>query len=737
MQTPAPIPAAPPAQGSLIAFRWDRLGARLITIVNTIRLAEDHGLPFCICWPRAIAMEAELNDPTELFAPDFVARHFGGIEELGDRRRAAVSLARAGDPAQVLASGRDVAVEMVSGVAVLPGEDPDRVTARCGEVFRALPWAEALRAPMAALGTGLAGATACHLRRGDTIRFSRAMQKPWPNKYVPEEFFRPHIEAALGAGRPVVVFSDDPALVTRLQRDYPGLRAAAELVPGGAGLTPAQRDMLELYAMSLCARIVAPEQSAFSATAATLSGRTHTDVMAALPAPVRAAAHAALLARVQERPDSFDGPGEIGQCVPHLVRWLEAEGRGPEAARLCAGLVRGGLDISFVSAAAMRLALAHGQPAEAVALADGALAARPPLVDRDLVACRLSEAAARAALGDRRGACRALLNAFALAPTEAALRRLVPLLAAAGALPAEAFLPHDPALIALIGPRLPLPQPGTPGAALAALIPPGAALPERGLADSLCVDWEPLLSARPLRDMLAREGGLPRALALAAAADGAAPAVRSMHALVLAESGAPEVALQRLHPVAAEAPDDALVLHRLSRVRALARQPLRACQAAERAVALAGLPAHHAWAGHVMQRIADRREAAAEHLRTAVAAEIGLPSVPVTLAAVERRLGRGDAALAALDLAARLAPNSGSVPLTRARYLFEDGDLAGARAALEPLVAQDRASAPAWRLLAEVEAAAGRPDAARAAVAEALSRKPGDTALQGLAATLG
>lgn len=315
MSQPSPVTApfmgAAPAPGSLIAYRADRLGARLISIVNAIRIAEDHGVAFCVCWPRAGGMSAALNDATELFAPGFVARHFADQHALGARRRAAVSLSRCPDEALgLLAAGRDVAVEMVRGVAVLPGEEADHVAARVREVFRALPWAPALAGPMARLGADLRAATACHIRRGDLIRHVKPMHKPWPNKYVPDELFRPHIAAALAEGRPVVVFSDDAGVVARLAREHPGLRAAADLVPA-AGLTPAQRDLLELAAMSLCDRIVAPEGSAFSATAATLAGRPPCDVVASLPPEARDAAHAALLTRLRERPETFD---EIGRA---------------------------------------------------------------------------------------------------------------------------------------------------------------------------------------------------------------------------------------------------------------------------------------------------------------------------------------------------------------------------------------------------------------------------------------
>lgn len=728
-------------QGALIAFRWDRLGARLISIVNTLRIAEDHGLPFRICWPIASGTGAELNAPEELFDAGFVARHFEDYVALGERRRTAVPLARTGDRpgdlARVLGSGRDVAVEMIFGIAALPGEDPATVTRRCGEVFRALPFAPALRPLMAGLGAGLAGATACHIRRGDTIRVPRAMNKAWPTKYVPEEFFRPHIAAALGAGRPVLLFSDDAGLVARLQGEFPGLKAAADVVPA-EGLSPAQRDLLELYAMSLCERIVAPEGSAFSSTAATLGGRSLSDVKATLPAAARKAAHEALFERLRARPDSFDGPGDIGQCVPHLSAHLLAEGRGAEAAAAFGALVRGGLDISFVAAEAMTLTLAHGRPDEVLALAE-ALARTPPRMERDFVRCRLVEAAARASLGDARGALRALLNAFGHDPAHPDFRLAIPLLAGAGGLPGAEFLPNAPELFALSGRRLAAPGPGTPAHHLCALLPAGAALPDRGLPEPFWFDWEPLLGARLIEASLTKGpgGGFERALEQAARRPAPSAAVLSMQALLQAHHGAHAPALEVLARLAAEAPGDALVLHRLGRARLMARQPLRAVKAAGAAARADGSPAYLAWAGHLASRQRDTAEAGTEMLRAAVAADTGLPSLPLLLATAERRLGRTGAALAALDEALRIAPNNTTAMLTRARILQEAGDVAGVRAALAPAMEIDRAGAQMYQLLAEVEVAAGRPAAARAAVEEGLLRKPDHPPLLALKADLG
>jgi predicted Zn-dependent protease len=730
----------------LIAFRWDRLGARLTSIVNALRLAEAVGGEVRVLWPEAGGVSAALNDPAELFAPEFIGRHFGDPQALAARRRAAEPLARAlgrpGALARLLAEGRDVVVEMVSGVALLPGEEAAEVTARCGAIFRALPWAEALRGPMVRLGAGLAGATACHIRRGDTIAAGPAMHKPWPGKFLPEEFFRPHIAAALAEGRPVVVFSDDAGLAARLAAEFPGLRTAAELLPD-AGLTPAQRDLLELYAMSLCARIVAPSGSAFSATAAVLGGRARLDAKAALPAEPRMQAQQALLARLRARPDSFAGPGEIAQSVPHVTGWLVSAGRGAEAARLCADLARGGLGIGFVLAEAMELSLAHDRPEAVLALA-GLLAADPPGNPRQFLRARLAEAAAHAALGADRAARRVLLNAFAGFPAEARLRAVLPGLALGGALPGAEFLPTTPALFALDARRRPLPAAGTPEAGLLRLLPgaPPVDLP-RGGPEPFWLDWEPFLAPRLVAELATRAQGRRFAALLAEAgtAPDAAPEVQAAAALldVLGDPDGPQgtAALARLRRIAAAAPGNALVQHRLSRACLAAGATPEAAAAAEAALRADAAPLHAAWAGLLLARRGRRRDEGAALLRAAVAADTGLPALALELAGVEERRGDAVAALAALDRAAAMAPRNFRLQLLRARLLRAVGDPAGARAALEALQAEGRLSPPGWRLLAEIEADAGRPAAARAALAAGLAVRPDDAGLQALAARLG
>jgi hypothetical protein len=66
----------PPTSGSIYAFREDRLGARLISILSAIRIARRLGKPFKVNWFHATDVGSVFNDPHELFAPGFIRQNW-------------------------------------------------------------------------------------------------------------------------------------------------------------------------------------------------------------------------------------------------------------------------------------------------------------------------------------------------------------------------------------------------------------------------------------------------------------------------------------------------------------------------------------------------------------------------------------------------------------------------------------------------------------------------------------
>ena len=72
-------------RGRIIAFRADRLGARLVSLMNAMRIADVTGARFCCAWMTTTGVGDVFNDPTELFDSGFVGQCFLNDAEWNDR----------------------------------------------------------------------------------------------------------------------------------------------------------------------------------------------------------------------------------------------------------------------------------------------------------------------------------------------------------------------------------------------------------------------------------------------------------------------------------------------------------------------------------------------------------------------------------------------------------------------------------------------------------------------------
>lgn len=741
-----------PGSGRLVAFRRDRLGARLLSIVNAWRIARDHDLPFCVHWPVVGGVGTDFNDPTELFSPDFVAQRFIDADTW---RAIRPHVARIGPfqahPPETLAAalhaGTDVMVGTAFDITVLEGEDPAQVTDSCREIYRALPFAAPLQATLGDIAAALDGAVAYHVRRGDLSGDIKARNRAWPHKYVPEEYYRAHIRAEIGRGSTVVLFSDCPATVARMQDEFPQLRQAADFIDT-AGLTPAARDFLELWAMSSCARIIAPEASAFSTTASDLGGVEKVDAKSDLSPEHLREADEALLERMRAHPDGMPDPGDVGQCLLHLRTYLTGAGRAEDAAALYRRFIERGLDVSFVQPQAIALAIACDELKGAIELAEGATH-RLVYHEQDLVHCRILEAVARIRTGDAAGARRALVTALWMRGDVAAMRRMLPALVIAGGLDKQQFLPAQPGVLALAGGRIArhkLEETTLEGVSLAPLlelVPPEGLEVLNGLragaADPLWWDWEPVMARKLVAPSL-RKGpaaAFEATLEQALAAGDTSPALAGSFAMLRAHQGDTETALAVLDPLSRAEPHDAATLQRLSHVHWLRREWAPAAEAALGAVEADDAPAYHLWAGMCMLKRPDARVTAIAHLRAASEADTGLASAPALLATALERDGRPEEALAAIDAALLIAPGAARLIVTRAQLLRQTGRHADAMAALWRLIELEKAPMSAYPLLAELHLGAGETDTARAVLQRGLGHKPDSPQLNGMLREIG
>lgn len=725
--------------GRLVAFRNDRLGARLLSLVNAWRLARDLGAPLRMHWPVTTGVGAEFNDPTALFDERFVAEHFIDADAWRALRPGAERLGRfEGRPPEDLAAhlqaGGDVEVGMAFGITALRGEDAAEVAAQCRAIFQALPFAAPLDPLVKKLKTALDGAVAYHIRRGDLSDDIKARNRAWPHKYVPLEYYHAHIDAEVAHARRVILFSDNPEIIARLQADHPQLCTISDFVDVSQ-LDQGARDFAELMAMSCCDRIIAPEASAFSTTAADLGGAVKLDVKDDLAPDALKAANEVLLDRLRRDPGSFAGDGDLGQSLPHMRQYLEAEGRGADAMRLYRDCIERGLEVSFIFAQAMSIALAQEDPDGALAIA-GIARQRTIYHDIDLAMCSVLEAVAQCRIGQHEAARRALAGAVWIKGDAVGLRRILPALILRGALDADNFLPAQPEVIAIAGRRLSpalLRSERIDGVRLAPLLTLGGGDAATGTAlhagssEPLWWDWEPLLGTKLVGASL--EKGLAdryaRRFEKALSQAEGTPAIRGGLAMIEAHRGDTDAALARLRPLAEAGTGDAMTWQRISHVHMLRRDHAAAAEAATEAAKISEAPAFRAWAGLCLQRDPRRASEAIVHLRAARDARLGFASIPALLATELQRAGELDGARDAIDEALRLAPNSARFAMTRCRILVDLGETATAKAALSELIALERAPMPAYPLLAKLHIDTGETAEARATLERGLARKPG------------
>src|SRR6056297_3762860 len=116
-------------RGWFIGLRKDQLGARLLMMLNSIRLAEDYGTDFRINWFPRGAMAPKLDTPADLFAADFIDRHFidnADFEALDAQTKPLRTFLRDSSPDRLeahLAGGGHVLLDEGFEIVEFPWED--------------------------------------------------------------------------------------------------------------------------------------------------------------------------------------------------------------------------------------------------------------------------------------------------------------------------------------------------------------------------------------------------------------------------------------------------------------------------------------------------------------------------------------------------------------------------------------------------------------------------------------
>lgn len=424
------------AHGKLIAFRADRMGGRLIALLNTMRFARSFDLPFVVHWRDSDG----LGDGTELFSEDFVRDHFIDKPTYQAMKGQATAIGTVIQSAtrdhflDNFKGGMHVLLDPPFDVLKMPFEDEAEVNRTFREVVDSLPLNPVLAQHLQALRAKLRDdrrTVAYHIRRGDLTSDLRAMNRAWPNKFVPDEFFEAHIRTNLdGDGARTILFSDNQSVLDRYTGMFPELLTFSKVADTSA-LTEVQRDALELFAMSMSDLIVAPPSSAFSSTAKTIGGGDFRDVESQISAEERHAALDLLASRLKHQPELFANEGEIGQYLVYACEHLTKTGRRADFVDLARQHIESGLNIAFIYAMAFREMFFDGQYQ--------AICDLRPAVDRGFVTFQRSYAQivlyhglALLMLGRKPEAMEQITSAFWHEPVEGEINALAGLLRSQG-----------------------------------------------------------------------------------------------------------------------------------------------------------------------------------------------------------------------------------------------------------------------------------------------------------------
>lgn len=342
-----------PNRGVFIGQRKDRLGARLLMMLTCIRLAEDFDTHYRINWFPQGADAPELDNPSELFDPEWMRRHF--LDQKGYDRLARDALPVwnfQGDKSpdrmmEHLEAGRSVLVEEGFEVLAFPWEDIEAIRPRYRDFIRKIEFTGDIQAVMDLADAKLSGrgVTAYHIRRGDILNALPWKHTTWPAKIEPEELYETHLNKM--RSKPAIMFSDQPELITRFQKRHPQLMQMPDIADL-SGMTRAQRDFLELYAMSRADQVVAPFISAFSMAAARVSGQQRMVFRDVLSEEEIHQANEAVIQRVAEGPGTFLNASEAAHVYAKAAQYLCAQDRCEEALNLGQPILDAGADNAFL-----------------------------------------------------------------------------------------------------------------------------------------------------------------------------------------------------------------------------------------------------------------------------------------------------------------------------------------------------------------------------------------------------
>jgi len=403
----------------IIGYRKDRLGARIIALGNLLFLEGKFGAEVRYLWPDGFESHdmAVENPDHPIFAPAFAAKY---VQQVPMGARPDIDDLTDIDKVRGRISTKIFADRLTKGERFLANEglEPLLFSNELGPTH-----AEDFRAAMARIEYAqpivdvLAEATAklralgetplaLHVRRGDVLDKDPWCHKNWVSKFAPDEFYEAVMDRPDTA---TLLFSDTPAAAARLAAPRKGAITLDDLLDT-PNLSEMQRDLVELLLMAQCDAVVAPSLSAFSSSAALMTGMGINELPAGLPPEERFPAYDKLLARILQGPDSFHNTGDFAQSIGYAFGHALKEKQHHAVYDLLKKSMAEGQDYAFYQPLIMALAIACGAPAHAVEVHKKAKL-DPNIWPDDLKICDALGAVAAHSVGDS-GAVQTFLQLY-------------------------------------------------------------------------------------------------------------------------------------------------------------------------------------------------------------------------------------------------------------------------------------------------------------------------------------
>jgi hypothetical protein len=269
--------AIEPAKGhsvTVVACRWDGIGARLASIVNAMGMARSLDCGFRFHWPRSIGFE-EIHDCRQFFSEAFLGKFLlhesPGVDAVVDGNTPAQPKDHF---MQIAARNGCITMELCFRAFSFNGETDAEAFGRFRGAFADIGWNPDIERLVAAIADRSSGNPyrAIHVRAGDIVTGD------W-RQFVPVEKYSPSwtIEATLEEWKhhdeTVLIVSDNAGYLRFLVERYSFVQPAEQFYPDYGTLTNGQRDLADLLLLSGARTIMCPCLSAFSRTAVMLADK--------------------------------------------------------------------------------------------------------------------------------------------------------------------------------------------------------------------------------------------------------------------------------------------------------------------------------------------------------------------------------------------------------------------------------------------------------------------------------